>query len=192
MASKCSWSGHSRCYSLAAKEGVSPMETVSKIRVTCLKAIVIGATVIGGSLAGMSVMADEGALTQEQAQTAVDARQAAFDDLKTNFKPLGGMLKGKVAMDADLVATNAASMAEISKTLTALYAIDTSGFSIENRSDVKIWTSMDDFSAKAVALENAALALNTVAQSGDEKAIKAAMINVGQTCKSCHTEYRTE
>ena len=56
----------------------------------------------------------------------------------------------------------------------------------------KIWENMEDFSAKMDDLRSTSAALQTAAASGDRKAIGKAVGDVGQSCKACHDEYKSE
>ncbi|MFC7292625.1 c-type cytochrome [Hirschia litorea] len=161
------------------------------MKLVSIKTAIIAAT-IGLSAGAMGAMADETSLDKAQAKAVVTARQDAFEELKDLMAPLGGMARGKVDMDAGLVAKNAAQMATVSASLHEMFEVDTSGFDIENRSDAKIWSSMDDFTAKIDALTQASGVLEAAGVAGDAGGIKKAIVGVGQTCKSCHTEYRTE
>ena len=49
-----------------------------------------------------------------------------------------------------------------------------------------IWTQFDDFSNEADALVQAASAI----QTGDLAAVRQGLGQIGQTCKSCHSDYR--
>ncbi len=161
------------------------------MKLVSIKSAIIAAT-IGLSAGAMGAMADETSLDKAQAKAVVTARQDAFKELEDLIKPMAGMARGKVDMDTDLVAKNAARMETISAELTAMFEADTSGFEIKNRSDAKIWSSMDDFNSKVDALTQAAGVLKTAGLAGDAGGVKKAIVGVGQSCKSCHTEYRTE
>ena len=51
-----------------------------------------------------------------------------------------------------------------------------------------IWENFEDFTTKAVALENVALELSTSLASVND--LGPAMAALGDTCKSCHSDYR--
>ncbi len=131
-------------------------------------------------------------ITLEKAQSAVEARQKNFKSMEDLLKPLIGMARGKSDMDASIVTSNAQELAKAAQSIEELYALDTGGFEIKNRSDEKIWSDLENFLSLSKNLETAAMALETAGQTGDTKKIKKAIMAVGKSCKSCHTEYRTE
>lgn len=161
------------------------------MKIVSIKIAILAATA-GLSVGGLGAMADEASIDKAQAKAVVTARQDAFKELEDLIKPMAGMARGKVDMDTNLVAKNAARMETISADLTAMFETDTSGFEIKNRSDAKIWSSLDDFNSKIDALTQAAGVLEAAGLAGDAGGIKKAIVGVGQSCKSCHTEYRTE
>lgn len=152
----------------------------------------ITALILGAAIIAPVAYAGHHALTEEEAKAAVEARQANFKSMEKLLKPMIGIARGKSDMDAALVEKNAAEMALLASKLEALYKHDTSSFDIKNRSDSKIWASAEDFAAKSKALLDASTALEAAGKKGDAKGIKVAIMGVGKSCKSCHTEYRTE
>ena len=101
------------------------------------------------------------------------------------MKELGNMAKGSVAFDAD--AANAALGVlrdEAGKTV-ALFEAHEDDPKSEARAE--IWANFSDFTAKAGALEAAAVSVGAVASLED---VRSALGTLGQTCKACHKPYR--
>lgn len=131
------------------------------------------------------------------AQTALDpvaaeaARSANMKERGAQLGILGGMAQGETPYDA--VAAQAAA-----DELVAVLAVDGSGWWPEgsdsdtiadSRALPAIWTNMDDVIAKATALNDAALVMQTAA-GVDLASLQAAMGGVGGACGSCHESYR--
>ena len=118
-------------------------------------------------------------------------RQSWFAMVATNFGPMVSMLKGEMPWDD-------ARMSAAADQLAQLTAMDISrGFSPgtekgTTRAKPEIWENMADFNAKMEDLRVAAADLQTAAASGDRKAIGKAVGDVGQSCKACHDEYKSE
>ncbi|HYC41839.1 MAG TPA: cytochrome c, partial [Noviherbaspirillum sp.] len=56
----------------------------------------------------------------------------------------------------------------------------------------EIWKEQDKFKAGAEKMQQEVAKLSTAAKSGDLNAVKSAFGNVGQSCKSCHDNYRNK
>jgi cytochrome c556 len=130
------------------------------------------------------VMAGGIALAEGATDPDVKARQALMDANGGAMKTLGGMAEGKVAFDA--------AAAEAAKAILVAGAADVPAKWANNASDPAshskpdIWTSMDDFKAKAGDFGKASAALDTTSVDG----IKAGLGAIGGTCKACHTAYK--
>ncbi|MCP5145167.1 MAG: cytochrome c [Gammaproteobacteria bacterium] len=130
---------------------------------------------------------------EQQAQTAVDQRQAAFKLLAWNMGPLGGMARNRVPFDAAVVKVRAERIAQLAAMIDDLYGPDTTAFAdLKTESLPGIWKSKDAFHGKAMDLANAATALATVAATGDQGETVKAIGGVGKACGSCHDDYRAE
>lgn len=53
-----------------------------------------------------------------------------------------------------------------------------------------VWENPEDFQTKMMAASTAAAKVLAAAQSGDEAAYKASLMELGGTCKSCHETYK--
>lgn len=118
-------------------------------------------------------------------------RQSWFALVATNFGPMVAMLKGEMPWDEQ-------RLAEHAKQLEQLTAMDiTRGFGPgtdkgTTRAKPEIWQNPEDFQAKMQDLREASVALADTVGGGDRKAIAAAIGTVGEACKACHDEYKSE
>ena len=118
-------------------------------------------------------------------------RQSWFAMLAVNFGPLVSMLKGELAWNDKLVLS-------ASDQLVQLTAMDVArGFSPgseqgKTRAKPEIWENRKDFDAKMQDLGNATAKLQVAAISGEREAITKAIAGVGESCKACHDEYKSE
>lgn len=155
---------------------------------TSLKA---GAAALACALAATTAIAQPAPPTPEQqAQASVDRRQALYKLLGWNMDPMGGMLRGNVTFDASVVAANSANIANLAAMIPDLFVADTREFDLETAALDRIWTTKDEFDAKAQALIEAANAAVEAAGAGNDGATRAAIGRVGQACGSCHDDFR--
>ena len=113
-------------------------------------------------------------------------RKMAMKEAKKNFKPLVGMVKGKVAFDAAVVKAHAkALMAALEKAKANFPEGSDKG---ETRAKPEIWLMKEEFNAlfdKAITLAGKIEGADT-----KEKLAKAVMALGNDGCKACHKEYR--
>jgi cytochrome c556 len=114
----------------------------------------------------------------------------AQKDLMKSFggaaKTLGGMAGDKMAFDA--AAAEAAKAVLVAGSADIHVKFEKAGTDPASESKPEIWTSWEDFTAKATALNVAATALDVSSLEG----VKAGMGAIGGACKACHTTYRME
>jgi len=131
------------------------------------------------------------ALADGHIDAAIKARQGQMKLYSHYIGLLGGMAKGDIDYDADAASKAAASIA-------ALSGLDASRFWPEGSDNVNakdtralpdIWAKGDDVITKAVALNEAAVALSGVAGSGLEP-MQGAIGALGKACGDCHKAYR--
>lgn len=134
----------------------------------------------------------EAAKSERQAANAVQFRQALLQLVRSNMGPLGGMARGQIPMDVEVVKTNSERLEQLSVMLPDYFATDTTAFSVETEALPKIWSNMDDYLSKANDLTVASQALQVAAATGNEGAIRKAIGKVGGTCKACHDAYKAE
>lgn len=118
-------------------------------------------------------------------------RQSVFAIVGNNMGALGAMAKGKAPWNNDVVAERAADLAAVAN-LNIMRGFPEDSDHGRTRAKPDIWLNSDDFAAKMDDFVKAANALNKVAASGDQGAIKKGIGALGKTCKSCHKEYKTK
>jgi cytochrome c556 len=115
---------------------------------------------------------------------AVIARQEAMKTIGGSMKTMAEMAKGATAFDADAANAALAAMAAAAAQVPALFEAEEDD--PESEAKAEIWFTYDDFTAKAMQLQDAAA--NAVVT--DAGSLGAAMGAVGGTCKSCHMAYK--
>jgi cytochrome c556 len=116
-----------------------------------------------------------------------------FKLLAFNLAPINGMARNTVEFDAAIAERNALRVAALAPMIADVFAVnDTRNFPVTTEALPIIWDNMDDFRAKAVALEEAANTFAAVAAGGDQAATIGAIRAFGSTCGNCHREYRVD
>ncbi|MGL5360096.1 MAG: c-type cytochrome [Shewanella sp.] len=126
----------------------------------------------------------------EDATDAIHYRQSAFTVMAYNFGDMGAMMKGKKPFDAQTFAMRANNVAALS-TLPFEGFIDGSDKG-KTEALAKVWQDRADFDAKMKTFQENAAILATVAQKGDQTAIKQAFMETGKSCKGCHDVYKKD
>jgi cytochrome c556 len=126
---------------------------------------------------------------EQEAEKAVKTRQGLFDVQAFAFGPVGAMLKG-APYDAALVQKEAARVQMTAGLIHEVFVFDSRKFQVKTKAREIIWTQKSDFDKKATDLQTTAAKLESVAKIGDQAAVLKAVEAVGQSCKSCHDDYR--
>lgn len=128
------------------------------------------------------------AFAQAKPEQLVKQRQAVMTLQGKYFGPMAGMAQGKVPYNADVIKRNAAYLDNLSR--MAWDGFDPSTKDTKSAALPAIYEQTDKFKEAASRLENEAHKLYTVAQSGDEAAVKAQIGAVGKSCGACHESFR--
>jgi cytochrome c556 len=139
-----------------------------------------------------SIAVAKEAANERQAANAVQFRQALLQLVRSNLGPLGGMARGRVPYDVEVMKTNGERLEQLALMLPDYFETDTRGFSVESDALPKLWDNKDDFLSKANDLTIAAKALQVAAETGDETKYRAAIGKVSSTCKACHDSYKKD
>ena len=123
-------------------------------------------------------------------EDAIKYRKSAMSLMNTHVGRVFAMANGRAPFDAKAVADNAEIAAAVSKWQFSGF-VDGSDKG-ETKAEPKIWTEMDKFKAAGEKSNEDIAKLNTAAKSGSLDAIKAAVGEVGRSCKACHDNYRKE
>ena len=137
------------------------------------KTLVLGLILVGGIAYGATA-------TDPDAK----ARQMLMDSNGAAMKTLGEMAGGKVPFDATAAAAAKASLVADSADIPVKFKNQSTDPASKAKPD--IWTSWDDFTAKAADLGKASAALDTTSLD----TMKAGMDAIGGACKACHTAYK--
>jgi cytochrome c556 len=121
----------------------------------------------------------------------IQARQGMFRINAINIGIIGNMAKGDTEYDAEAAQTAADTLVAVSQiNPLVLFPEGSSNEAVENtRALPAIWGNLGDFGEKWADFGEAALALQEVAANGQE-ALGPALGPLGNSCKSCHDEYR--
>lgn len=123
---------------------------------------------------------------------AAKERKAVFTLILKNFGPLGGMARGRMPFDADVVKKNSMHVQHLSAMVGDVFVTDTRGSGVESDALDAIWEQPEKFAQKIAAFETAAAGLVEVSASGDEGLTKAAIGRVGKACGSCHDDFKVD
>src|SRR6266852_8156055 len=111
------------------------------------------------------------ALAQAKPEQLVKQRQSVMTLQGKYFGPMAAMAQGKAPYNADVVKRNAAFLDNLSR--MPWDGFDPGTKDVKNSGALPaIWEQTDKFKEAASRLENEANKLYTVAQSGDEAAVK--------------------
>jgi cytochrome c556 len=123
-------------------------------------------------------------------EDAVKYRQSALSVMGTHFGRIGAVVKGDKPYDKASVERDAA----IVETLATLpwSAFPAGSDTSNSKAKPEIWKEHDKFAANSDKLQAETAKLSAAAKSGDLAAIKTAFGNAGQTCKSCHDNFRNK
>ena len=149
-----------------------------------LKRIAGISLLIAGTSGLFSVSAQQTEPTPEQiAAQATNTRQALFQVLFYNLNMISGMARGTVEFDAETAERNANRIAMLAPMISEMFAAnDTRAFNVETEALPIIWDRMDEFTEKAMNLENAANTFAQIASGGDRNAILGGIRAFGGTC----------
>jgi len=134
------------------------------------------------------------AVAQDRAmQTAIEARQGIFQNYQLMLIQLGGMARGNIEYDAETAQAAADNLVALTQ-LDARFSwpAGSDSESVDGtRARPEIWSNFDDVVTKAIALNEASVALAAVASDG-QAALGPALGPVGAACTACHDDYRAE
>jgi cytochrome c556 len=123
------------------------------------------------------------------ALTIVAGTAWALDDKQA---VLSGMVREQIPYDAEQFQLRADRLAFMSTMLVDAFRPDTTDFPVETEALDGIWDDFGEFEKLGNAMQEKAMALNEVAQTGDFEAVKGAFVELGQSCKNCHDKFRED
>ena len=143
--------------------------------------------VLTAALAGMAV-ALPAAAQFAKPEDAIKYRQSAMFLQAQHLGRLGAMANGRVPFDAKAAVENADVLLAVTKLPFAAFGDGTDKGN--TRAKPEIWTEKDKFMAAAAKMQEEVVKLNAAAKSGSIDQLKAAVGEVGRTCKGCHDSYQ--
>jgi cytochrome c556 len=123
-------------------------------------------------------------------EDAVKYRQSAMALQGATLGRVFAMANGRVPFDAKVAAENIEIIAMLNKLQFTAF---TDGTEVGNtKAKPIVWTQKDKFAAEVKKNQEAVAKLVAAGKTGSLDEIKAAVGPVGQSCKSCHDEFRKE
>jgi cytochrome c556 len=126
----------------------------------------------------------------QKPEDAIKYRKAAFTVMANHFGRIAAMASGRAPFDAAAAQANADLVVTMSKLPYAGFIDGTS--SGDTKAKPEIWSERDKFNAAAGKMQEEVVKLSAAAKSGNLDQVKAAVGEVGKSCKACHDNYRKE
>ncbi|MDE1938769.1 MAG: cytochrome c [Alphaproteobacteria bacterium] len=121
----------------------------------------------------------------------VKARQASLHKLGRDFKIIADQLKADKP-DMATVQSSAQDIKALSAAMGNWFPAGSGAeASLKTKAKPEIWTDASGFAAKLAGFRSEAAKLQQVAASGDVDALKTQFKATGETCRACHTDYRS-
>lgn len=131
------------------------------------------------------------ALAHTGATGVVKERMEAMKAIGASMKAIATMIKGAAPYDAAKAAAAGEAIARHAGAIPDLFPEGSSGAPSEALP--LIWTDWPDFLSATAALEERALDLAAAAGTAQNAdALKAPFAALGETCKTCHEEFRAK
>ena len=130
------------------------------------------------------------ALAQAKPDVLVKQRQAVMTLQGKYLGPIGGMLKGNIPYNADVVAVNATFLENLARMPWDGFDASTQGE--KSRAKPEIYKEWAKFRAAADTLEAETAKLGAVARAKNEAGVRAAFGGVAKACGSCHDAYQAK
>ncbi|KDE40555.1 MAG: c-type cytochrome [Nitrincola lacisaponensis] len=143
---------------------------MKKVALTCLTA-----SLLFGS--GMA-LAD--------AAASVEYRQSVFKVVKWHMDSLGAMARGDVEFNADAAVHHARQVNAMSYMAQEGFGEGTLG----GDAKPEIWSNWDQFAGGMERFQEVSGALVVAAEEGSLQALRPAVGQMGQTCRTCHDNFR--
>ena len=128
------------------------------------------------------------ALAQAKPDVLVKQRQAAMTLQGKYLGPIGGMLKGNIPYNADVVAVNATFLENLARMPWDGFDPSTKGE--KSKTKAEAFTDTAKFRAAADTLEAETAKLGAAARAKNEAGVRASFGGVAKACGACHDAYR--
>ncbi|MFN3946029.1 MAG: c-type cytochrome [Allosphingosinicella sp.] len=124
------------------------------------------------------------------AQESIRARQTHYKQIGAAMKGINDQLKSG-APDVAAIQGHAARIAEYAPQIEGWFPQGSgSEAGLKTRAAAEIWSDPDGFREAAQLFVARAESFNRVAQEGSLDAIRAALPQLGDSCKTCHDRFR--
>ncbi len=127
----------------------------------------------------------------QKPEDAVKYRQSAMFVMANHFGRIGAMVAGRAPYDAAAATANAEVVATMSRLPFIAYVEGTPG-TAKGGASPKIWTERAKFDDGAKKMQDEIGKLLVAARSNNLDQIKTAFGAAGQSCKSCHDDFRNQ
>lgn len=150
------------------------------------------AVIIGGSaLAVLSVSATARPLDRASALRVMHERHEGMEQIGKATKAAAREVRSS-SPNLATVRASAAVIARLAPQLSGWVPAGTGPELGKTGAKPAIWQHPQDFAAKSVAFQKAAIGFNAAARSGNVDAIRANFGAMGKTCSACHDLYRSD
>lgn len=137
-----------------------------------------------------------GACSGGQQQTQADTnpgpnsqmRSTTFKKLGGAMHPIGDVIQGKQAFDAEDMKAKAAAFEAAAQEPFKHFAKDTTG--TDGKARPEVWQKPEEFKAAEEKFLKDVKAFNEAAQTGDFDKVKQAFGPAASNCKSCHDAFK--
>ena len=127
----------------------------------------------------------------QKPEDAVKYRQSAMFVMANHFGRIGAMVAGRAPYDAAAAAANAEVVATMSRLPFIGFVEGTPG-TAKGGASPKIWAERAKFDDGAKKMQEEVAKLLVATRSNNLDQLKAAFGPVGQSCKSCHDDFRNQ
>jgi cytochrome c556 len=144
--------------------------------------------VAGGVVLALGTSISLSAMAQAKPDVLVKQRQAVMTLQGKYLGPIGAMMKGARPYDADVVATYATFLENLSRMPWDGFDASTKGE--KSKAKPEVFSDAAKFKAAAEQLESATVKLGTEARAKNEAGVRAAFGAVAKACGGCHDNFR--
>jgi cytochrome c556 len=123
-------------------------------------------------------------------EDAIKYRKNALFVMQQHFARIGAMASGRAPFDAKVAAENADVVVFMAKLPWAAFGPGTD--TGDTKALPEIWKDPAKFKAAADKMQAETVKLAAAAKTGNLDNLKAAFGPVGDTCKSCHDDFRAK
>lgn len=139
-----------------------------------------------------SAFAATPAKSEKHAKHVTKMAHSVHNLMADNLKPLGGMAKGKIPLNVEVVKTNAQRISYLSTMIPHYFNTNPAPYKVNTEAKPALFENGSDIEKRANKLHKDAENLVKVSSAGNEMAIKKAIGAVAKNCGGCHDEYKNK